>query len=55
LPEEIFGGVDAMKFRSSMTLFEAVADAPEPVAAALRAFYGGERDPATLKLLGQTS
>ena len=51
-PEAIFGSVDAMKFRSSMTLFEAVADAPEPFAAALEAFYGGERDAATLRLLG---
>lgn len=50
--EEIFGSVDAMKFRSSMTLFEAAADSSEPFAAALEAFYEGERDTATLRLLG---
>jgi uncharacterized protein (DUF1810 family) len=54
-PEEIFGGIDAMKFRSSMTLFEAVADAAEPFGAALEAFFEGERDAATLRLLGRSS
>ncbi|HEV7661705.1 MAG TPA: DUF1810 domain-containing protein [Allosphingosinicella sp.] len=49
----IFGAVDAMKLRSSMTLFEAVADDPAPFAAALGAFHGGERDSATLRLLGR--
>lgn len=44
------GGVDAIKMRSSMTLFEAVADAPERFAAMLDAFYG-TRDPQTLRLL----
>lgn len=51
--EAIFGAVDAMKLRSSMTLFEAVADDPAPFAAALGAFHGGERDSATLRLLGR--
>jgi uncharacterized protein (DUF1810 family) len=51
--EAIFGAVDAMKLRSSMTLFEAVADDPAPFAAALAAFHGGERDPATLRLIGR--
>ena len=49
--EAIFGPVDAMKFRSSMTLFEAAAEDPALFAAALDAFYGGQRDPATLRLL----
>lgn len=51
--EAIFGAVDAMKLRSSMTLFEAVAGDPAPFAAALAAFHGGARDPATLRLLGR--
>lgn len=51
--EAIFGPVDAMKLRSSMTLFEAVADDPAPFAAALSAFHGGERDAATLRLIGR--
>jgi uncharacterized protein (DUF1810 family) len=50
--ERIFGEVDAVKFRSSMTLFDAVAGAAEPsFAAALGAFYGGEADERTLALL----
>ena len=51
--EAMFGAVDAMKLRSSMTLFEAVADDPAPFAAALAAFHKGERDSATLGLLGR--
>ena len=49
----IFGATDAMKFRSSLTLFEAVADEPGVFAAALDAFYDGERDARTLELLGE--
>ncbi len=46
--QEVFGIVDALKFRSSMTLFEAVADDREPFAMAIQIFYAGERDAATL-------
>jgi len=49
--ESIFGAVDAMKLRSSMTLFEAVAANPAPFASLLAYFFGTERDPATLSLL----
>jgi uncharacterized protein (DUF1810 family) len=49
--EAIFGVVDAMKLKSSMTLFEAVADDPAPFAALLGAFFDGSRDAATLGLL----
>jgi uncharacterized protein (DUF1810 family) len=49
----IFGPVDAMKFHSSMTLFEVVAGAADPrFAEALATFFGGEPDPATVELLG---
>ena len=51
--EAIFGKVDAMKFRSSMTLFEAAAEGDGPFGAALDAFYAGERDAATRRLLEQ--
>jgi uncharacterized protein (DUF1810 family) len=51
--EAIFGPVDAMKFRSSMTLFEAAAVDREAFALALRHFYRGRRDEATLQLLGR--
>ena len=44
--EQIFGGIDAMKLRSSMTLF-ALADPEQPVFAdVLDAFFDGP-DPAT--------
>jgi len=52
-PETILGGIDALKFRSSMTLFEAVADEPALFAEALAAFYDGVRDERTLELLGR--
>ena len=51
--EAILGGIDALKFRSCMTLFEAVADDPASFAEALDAFYGGARDERTLALLGR--
>jgi uncharacterized protein (DUF1810 family) len=50
--EDMLGPIDAMKLRSSLTLFEAAAgDVGAPFAAALEAFYGGKRDPATLARL----
>ena len=47
----VFGGIDAMKLRSSLTLFEAARPLPL-FAAALDRWFGGERDTATLRLLG---
>lgn len=49
--EAIMGSVDAMKLRSSMTLFEA-AEGPAAFDAVIAAFFGGERDGRTLALLG---
>lgn len=50
--EAILGGIDAVKFRSSMTLFEAAAGAgAAPYAACLDAFYDGQRDRATTQRL----
>jgi uncharacterized protein (DUF1810 family) len=49
--ERVLGPVDALKLRSSMTLFEACASDPAPFAKALDAFYAGERDRATLDRL----
>ncbi|MCU6454903.1 DUF1810 domain-containing protein [Sphingomonas sp. A2-49] len=50
--EAIFGPVDAMKLRSSMTLFAAAADDDDaPFVAALARFFAGIRDPATIALL----
>lgn len=55
----ILGEIDAMKLRSSLTLFE-VASAGDPVrsaccAALIDGFFGMQRDSLTLALLGQTS
>ena len=49
---EILGDVDAMKFRSCLTLFAQVAPTSAPFAAALDAFYEGKPDQETLRLLG---
>jgi len=50
-PVTVFGEVDAMKLRSSLTLFEAVR--PNLLlAAAIDRWFGGERDAATLRLIG---
>ena len=50
--EQVLGGTDAMKLRSSMTLF-ALADPDDPVyAEVLERFYGGGRDERTVALLG---
>jgi uncharacterized protein (DUF1810 family) len=49
--EDMLGGIDAIKLRSSMTLFHrAVSDEPA-FAAVLERFYGGRPDPATDALL----
>lgn len=50
-PVAIFGPVDALKLRSSMTLFDRVA--PDDVfGRVLAQYYGGAPDPRTLELLG---
>ena len=49
--QDVFGGIDAMKLRSSMTLF-ARADPANPVfAQVLDAYFGGVPDEATERLL----
>jgi uncharacterized protein (DUF1810 family) len=50
-PEVILGGIDALKLRSSMTLFEAAADDPALFARCLDASYSGARDADTLARL----
>ena len=44
---DIFGGIDAMKLRSSMTLFAHAAPGEPAFAAVLDRYFDGERDPAT--------
>jgi uncharacterized protein (DUF1810 family) len=50
---DVLGGIDAVKLRSSMTLFAQAApgDHAAPFRAVLAAFHGGEEDDATLSLL----
>lgn len=49
-PVAVFGSIDAMKLRSSLTLFEAAA--PDLLFVdALDRWFGGERDPATQQML----
>lgn len=48
--EAVFGSVDAVKLRSSLTLFEA-AGGPPIIAAAIERWFDGERDLATLTML----
>ena len=49
--EQVLGGIDAVKARSSATLFEA-AGGDAVFAALLDGFFAGERDPATLSRIG---
>ena len=49
-PEQILGLIDAMKLRSSLTLFDRIAPG-DTFARALDAFFNGQRDDRTLELL----
>ncbi len=49
--QEIFGSPDDLKFRSSMTLFGAVADDPAPFDAALQKYFSGRGDARTRDIL----
>jgi uncharacterized protein (DUF1810 family) len=52
-PVAIFGAIDAMKLRSSMTLFAHAAPDEPAFPAVLAKYYGGGEDDATLSLLGR--
>ena len=49
--EQVFGGIDAMKLRSSMTLFARAAPDEPLFRAVLEQYFGDEEDPATLERL----
>ncbi|HEV7206805.1 MAG TPA: DUF1810 domain-containing protein [Jatrophihabitans sp.] len=51
--EQIFGGIDAMKLRSSMTLFARAAPDEPLFATVLDRFFDGAADPETDRLLGR--
>ena len=48
---DIFGSIDEMKFRSSMTLFERAAPDEGSFGRAIDKYFDGERDQKTLALL----
>ena len=48
---DVFGSIDAMKLRSSMTLFAHAAPEEPVFDQVLRQYFGGDPDPATLRLL----
>jgi uncharacterized protein (DUF1810 family) len=50
---QIFGAIDEMKFRSSMTLFARAEPGTSVFSQCLDAFFAGEADPATLAKLGR--
>lgn len=45
--EDIFGEIDALKFRSSMTLFAQASENGQIFAEALKKYFAGELDPLT--------
>lgn len=49
-PEVVFGGIDAVKLRSSMTIFDLVSPG-DVFARVLDKYFGGERDRRTLRLV----
>lgn len=51
---DVFGSPDDLKLRSSATLFAAVSPAGSVFERVLDRYFGGERDPATLRLLGSS-
>ena len=53
--EQIFGGIDAMKLRSSMTLFRHAAPDETLFTQAVDRYFNGQPDSATNTLLQQTS
>ena len=50
-PEQVLGPVDALKLRSSMTLFSLAAPEEALFGRVLGQWWSGEPDPATLRLL----
>jgi uncharacterized protein (DUF1810 family) len=53
--DQIFGGLDAQKLRSSMTLFLRAAPAEASFGTVLGQYFGGEPDPGTDRILGVTA
>ena len=52
--ETVLGGIDALKLRSSMTLFALAAPGDAAVPRVLERYYDGQTDAATERLLAAT-
>ena len=52
--DQIFGGLDAQKLRSSMTLFHRAGPDEPLFGQVLSQYFGGEADEVTDRLLGRT-
>jgi uncharacterized protein (DUF1810 family) len=50
-PESIFGYIDSLKLKSSMTLFSSIENANSVFKKVIEKFYAGEKDTDTLKKL----
>ena len=51
-PVAVFGGIDSMKLKSSMTLFAVAVPDDSLFRQVLDKYYGGEQDALTLRILG---
>lgn len=55
-PVEVFGGIDSIKLKSSMTLFDYVSDDGDNVfMKVIDKYFGGEKDELTLKICDSLS
>lgn len=54
-PYQVFGAIDAMKLKSSMTLFELVAPEKTIFGEVLEKYFNGERDERTVEIINQMS
>jgi uncharacterized protein (DUF1810 family) len=52
--EQIFGGIDAQKLHSSMTLFASTAPSESVFAAVIDRYFDGDLDPFTTTILSQS-
>lgn len=53
-PERMFGGIDAVKLRSSLTLFAAAGGADDPFGAAINRLFDGQADATTLRMIDES-
>ena len=54
-PYQVMGGIDALKLRSSMTLFAEIEGYNSVFGKVLNKYYNGERDENTIRLLRENT